>query len=121
MICNLESIGARIAGDPVATKKKRTVKVYQLHLGDERIGVLADDSCRVLAVVANRLTPELHAFLDRVDFGEGSTQCVTLQICLGADYVMASYTAAEWLCKEGRALLNVKRHVANVLREAVAV
>lgn len=122
MINDLESMGARSAGDPVETKRaQKRLKVYQLHMGDERFGLLVDERNQLLAVVANRLSDKLEKVLDRVRFEGGSTQCVALQICLGAGYVMASYTAAEWLCKEGRALVNVKRHVANVLMEGVAV
>ena len=122
MINDLESLGACAAGDPVETKRAhKRLKLYQLHLGDERFGLLVDEQNQLMAVVANRLTPNLDKVLDRVRFEGGSTQSVALQICLGAGFVMASYTAAEWLAKEGRALVNVKRHVANVLMEGSAV
>ena len=92
------------------------MKVHQLHLGDERVGLLTDQGNQLLAVLANGLSPRVGRLLERMDFGGRASQCATLEYCLDVGYVMASYEAAEWLAKEGRLLLELRPWVANVLR-----
>lgn len=97
------------------------VKVHQLHLGDQRVALLADAANKPIALCANRLTVELERVIERMDFAGPAGQCVALEISLQCGYCIAGYAAAEWLSGEAKTLMTLRPHLANALREGVAL
>ena len=95
----------------------KRVRVLRLQQGVEVYALLVDERSRLLLIAANRLTENLEELVKRATFGEGgsASQCSVLQACLKAGYVAAGYSAAEWLTKEGRLLIELRPLVASVL------
>ena len=118
---NAESRGLSLptdSGGVVEAKRvKKTVRVLRIQQGAEVYALLVDGQNRLLLVAAIRLTDALEELVNRATFGEGggASRCSVLETCLAAGYVIAGYSAAEWLTKEARLLIELRPLVASVL------
>ena len=116
MLNDLMNMGA--VAVPVKNLAAAYFRMHQLHLGDERLALIADrDTGELLCVCANDLTPALVEWIAR--FGSKSrpfTQCVMLQNIMGAGYVYCCYDFSERWTRQVKVAMCLKAHLANLLR-----
>jgi hypothetical protein len=99
---------------------ERRVRVMSARVGEQDVLLFADGACRLLAVGARRLTPELDYWLREADFGGRASQCGTLQTCLRMGYVMAGHEAAQWMCRDAALLVDLRRRIIEHLTKEAA-
>ena len=118
MICDFESLSALVAY--VGPQARLVwVRLSQVSVGEDRVGLMVDGDNQLVGVVAERLSAGLCDFVKRADFGEPATECTALESGLGCGYCFVRYSTAQWLTRDGVALAALRPHVAEALgREA---
>lgn len=123
MISNFESIGAERVSYGFISRKRKTlknIKVLKLERGGEPFALLTDQNCRLLAVAARSGFGYLPKLLECLEFGDRASPTPVLASCLGAGHVVAGHAAAEWLSREAKLLMELRRHVQSVLSGGVS-
>ena len=130
MITELETIGAALS--PV---KKESAVCVQLpsHLPVQRIFlhrlwkggecwiVLSSEAGDVLGVLASGITLKLGEFVARVKFAGGATRCAYTENLFDVGFAMVTYSAAQWLTREIRTVLDLRSKVSAMLAGKEAV
>lgn len=123
MISTFEGMGAGVApcnDKPVAVALPRHLPVdriflHRLHKGEERWVLLSNEAGQLLGILANGLSLQLGEFIDRADWPGGATRCAYTENLFNVGYAMITYSAAQWLTREVRTVLDMRPHVRQML------
>jgi hypothetical protein len=123
MIGELESLEA-----PKASENERAVVVampshlpvariflHRLWKGNECWILLSNEKGHVLGLLANGMTDKLGEFLDQLELQSSATRCAMTEQLFGVGYAVITYSAAQWLTREVRCVLDMRPHVHGLL------
>lgn len=92
------------------------VIVHRLQLGQLRCAVLSTDSGRLMGIAAERLSPELSAWIKRSEFEAPMTACATIEAALRCGFVFVRYDFAQTATRDGRFLIRLKARLEEILK-----
>lgn len=110
-----KSVTEPVAVDLPAHLPVDRIFLHQLFQGDECWVFISDGNGSLIGLLASRHSEKLSGLLKRTKFAGPATRCAYTENLFAVGYAIITYSAAQWLTREVRTVLNMRPHVRDLL------